>query len=317
MEDMHVIVTGAAGLIGSHLVDRLLLAGHAVVAVDDFSTGRSHNLDEARSDDRFTLLEGDVTDPSVWDRIDRLGEPSRLFHLACPPSPVDFTTMPLQILRTCSTGTLLATGFARHHGCRLLLASTSEVYGEPLVHPQTESYTGNVTTVGPRACYDEGKRFAEAVVSSSTRSEGLDGCIARIFNTYGPRMRADDGRVVASFVNSALRDQPLTVHGSGDQTRSFCFVDDLVQGLMALMASDLAGPVNIGNDAEMTILDLAETVLEVTGSRSRIEHRPLPVDDPTRRRPDLTVARSELGWEPTTSLRSGISRVVEHFRRHA
>lgn len=317
MSSMDIVVTGAAGMIGSHLVDRLMADGHRVVGVDDLCTGRLANLAAAAGHERFTFVQGDVADTDVWDQVDARCDAEQLYHLACPPSPADFTTMPMHILRTCSVGTTEAVRVALDHGARLLLASTSEVYGEPLVHPQSERYTGNVSTTGPRACYDEGKRFAEAVVSSSIRSDGLDACIARIFNTYGPRMRVDDGRVVASFVTSALRDEPLTVNGDGDQTRSFCFVDDQVTGLASLMASDHIGPINIGNDQEMTVLELARTIIELTGSRSPIVHQPLPTDDPTRRRPDLTAARRHLGWQPTTPLHDGLARVIEDFARHA
>lgn len=308
---MRILVTGAAGMIGSHLVDHLLASGHEVVGVDNLLTGQASNLANARTRREFSFVAGDVGDPATWAGI---GGVDQVFHLACPASPTDFTTMPVEILRASSIGTLQVAEFALEHGARMVLASTSEVYGEPEVHPQPEGYRGNVSTTGPRACYDEGKRFSEAVVSSFTRSRGLDAGIARIFNTYGPRMRLNDGRVVANFVVQALCGQPLSVQGSGRQTRSFCYVEDQVRGLVALMGSGRNGPFNIGNDEEYSVLELAHMILELTGSTSTIEHLPLPQDDPSQRRPDLTAAREQLGWTPTIPLRAGLATVVDHFR---
>ena len=311
MGSMRALVTGAAGMIGSHLVDHLLEQGAEVVGVDNLVTGQAANLAGAARQPGFELIEGDVCDPGTWTGI---GPVDQVFHLASPASPVEFASLPFEILRTNSVGTTAAVEFALVRGARLVLSSTSEVYGEPEQHPQTERYRGNVSTTGPRACYDEGKRFSEAVVSTYARSAGLDAGIARIFNTYGPRMRATDGRVVSTFVVQALRGEPLTVQGDGDQTRSFCYVEDQVRGLVALMGSGVAGPVNIGNDTEHTVMELARLVIELTGSTSTIEHRPLPQDDPTQRRPDLTLAREQLAWSPTTPLREGLARVVDHFR---
>jgi dTDP-glucose 4,6-dehydratase len=308
---MRILVTGAAGLIGSHLVDHLLSMGSKVIGVDNLLTGSPSNLAAARSHPGFSFLQGDICDSET---IARVGSVDQVFHLACPPSPADFNSMPVEILRVSSIGTLHVAEFACAHGARLVLASTSEVYGEPEEHPQPECYRGNVSTTGPRACYDEGKRFSEAVVSSFARSEGLDAGIARIFNTYGPRMRVDDGRVVANFVVQAIRGAPLTVQGTGHQTRSFCYVDDQVRGLVALMGSGCLGPFNIGSEEEHLIIDLARIVVEMTESTSTIEHWSLPRDDPSRRRPDISAAREHLGWEPSTPLRVGLEKVIEYFR---
>ena len=304
---MRTLVTGAAGMIGSHLVDHLLSDGHQVIGLDNLLTGQDRNLRSAQADPDFSFVLADIADE---DALASVGPVERVFHLACPASPADFSTIPFEILRASSAGTMAVASFAQRHGARLVLASTSEIYGEPQVHPQTESYRGNVSPIGPRACYDEGKRFSEAVVSSFVRSGGLDGAIARIFNTYGPRMRIDDGRVVSNFVVQALRGDPLTIQGSGDQTRSFCFVDDLVAGLVALMESGESGPCNIGNDEEYSVMDLARIVIELTGSSATIEHLPLPEDDPTQRRPDITAARDLLGWKPVTPLREGLEKVI-------
>lgn len=307
---MRVIVTGAAGLIGSHLVDALLARGDEVVAVDSLVTGQLRNLDQAASKSAFTFVHGDVTDV---DHLD-LGEPAEaVVNLASPASPTDFVTRPIDILRSGSAGTMAMLELSMRSGARFLQASTSEVYGEPAIHPQTETYWGNVNPIGPRSCYDEAKRFSEAAVTSFARTLGLDAAIARVFNTYGPRMRIDDGRVVSNFVVQALRGEPLTIHGDGSQTRSFCHVDDQVRGLIALLDSDVAGPVNIGNPTEMSVAHLAQLVIEVTGSRSTIEHDPLPQDDPTHRRPDITLARNLLGFEPEIGLRDGLRSVITYF----
>ena len=306
---MRILVTGAAGMIGSHLVDHLLADGHRVIGFDNMLTGQDRNLRSARSERAFSFVLADVADE---DALASVGPVDRVFHLACPASPTDFTTIPHEILRASSVGTTAVASFALRHGARMVLASTSEVYGEPEVHPQPESYRGNVSTTGPRACYDEGKRFAEAVVSAFVRTDGLDAGIARIFNTYGPRMRVHDGRVVSNFVVQALRNEPLTVQGTGEQTRSFCFVDDQVEGLDALMESGEPGPCNIGNDEEYSVLDLARIIIEMTGSSSTIEHLPLPEDDPTQRRPDISTARDLLGWQPVPPLREGLERVLAY-----
>lgn len=308
---MKVVVTGCAGMIGSHLAEALVARGDEVVGVDNLLTGRQQNLDLLTTSSDFRFVFGDAGHESTFEG---LGAVDAVVHLASPASPSDFATKPLEILRAGSLGTFATVDLARASGARYLLASTSEVYGEPLVHPQPESYLGNVNTVGPRACYDESKRFAEAVVSTYRRSFGVDAAIARIFNTYGPRMRVDDGRVVSNFVVQALRGEPLTVHGDGGQTRSFCYVGDQVRGLLALLDSDQPGPFNIGNPDEFSVLELAKTVLEMTGSTSAVEYRPMPIDDPTQRQPDISAARSVLGWEPTVPLRDGLPRVIEYFR---
>ncbi|MBS1839172.1 MAG: NAD-dependent epimerase/dehydratase family protein [Actinobacteria bacterium] len=299
-------------MIGSHLVDRLLLLGRTVIGMDNLATGQIANLGSAMADERFSFVEGDVTDEAS---VARLGDVGEIFHLASPASPSDFETMPIAILRAGSIGTMNVAASAIEHGARLVLSSTSEVYGDPEVHPQHESYLGNVHTMGPRSCYDESKRFGEAVVATHARHDGLDAGIARIFNTYGPRMRVNDGRVVPSFVVQALRGEPLTVQGDGSQTRSFCHVDDQVRGLLALMASVELGPINIGNPDERSVLDLAKLVIELTASPSAIEHRPLPQDDPTQRCPDIFLAEQRLGWRPLIGLREGLGTVVEYFSR--
>lgn len=311
---MRIVVAGAAGLIGSHLVDALLDRGDRVVAVDNLVTGRMENLADASTRPGFSFSHCDISDVADPDGPDLEGPVDAVVNLASPASPVDFGIRPLEILRAGGPGTIATLELARRHDARYLLASTSEVYGEPAVHPQPESYWGNVNPIGPRACYDESKRYAEALVSTSRRALDMDTAIARIFNTYGPRMRIDDGRVVSNFVVQALRGNPLTVHGDGLQTRSFCHVDDQVRGLIALLDSDLAGPVNIGNPTEMTVLDLAHMVIGLTGSRSDVVHDPLPQDDPTHRRPDISVARGLLGFEPRIPLHEGLGSVIAFFR---
>jgi dTDP-glucose 4,6-dehydratase len=308
---MRVVVTGAAGLIGSHLVDALLARGDEVIGVDNLLTGQRANLSAAVEHPGFTLFVEDVTEPG---KLDITGAIDAVCHLASAASPSDFSTKPVEILRAGSIGTFATLELARRHGARYLLASTSEVYGEPLVHPQREEHWGNVNPVGPRACYDESKRFAEATVSTYSRTFGVNTAIVRIFNTYGPRMRVDDGRVVSNFVVQALRGQPLTVHGDGSQTRSFCFVDDQVRGLLAMLDSEAGGPVNLGNPNEFTVLELAKLVLELTGSTSGLEHLPLPQDDPTQRRPDISLARQLLGFVPCIELDEGLPRTVDYFR---
>lgn len=307
-----VLVAGGAGFLGSHLCDRLVGRGDRVVCVDDLSTGRRANIAHLLDDPAFSLVEADVT-----REIPVAGPFDAVCHLASPASPTAYLRRPMETLAAGSEGTRRLLELADAHGARFLLASTSEVYGDPTVHPQTESYRGNVDPVGPRSVYDEAKRFAESLTMASHRTRGTDVAIARIFNTYGPRLAPGDGRVVSNFMVQALATAPLTVYGDGSQTRSLCFVDDEVEGLLALLGSAVAGPVNIGNPDERTVLDLATRVLHVTGSRSEIALRPLPVDDPTRRCPDISLARRALGWEPTVPLDEGLARTADYFARGA
>jgi UDP-glucuronate decarboxylase len=302
-----ILVTGGAGFLGSHLCDRLLADGHEVVCVDNFFTGRRQNVDRLLDHHRFELMRHDVCDRLVI-------EVDEVYHLACPASPIHYQRNPVRTIRTCVQGTLNILDLAREVRAKVLLASTSEVYGDPLQHPQVETYWGNVNPIGPRACYDEGKRCAEALAVSYARQYSVAVRIARIFNTYGPRMLENDGRVVSNFIVQSLRGQPLTVFGEGSQTRSFCYVDDLVDGFMRLMGSDEAEPVNLGNPAEFTMLELAKRVRDLTGSRSSIVHEPLPQDDPVRRRPDITRAVERLGWRPRVALEEGLLKTIEDFR---
>jgi dTDP-glucose 4,6-dehydratase len=304
-----IVVTGGAGFVGSHVCDALLDRGDEVIAVDNLLTGSRANVDTLSTRAGFTFLEQDV---SVALDVD--GPVDAVMHLASPASPADFERIPLEIMRVGSAGTLHGLELAERAGATFFLASTSEVYGDPLVHPQPESYLGNVSCTGPRSVYDEAKRYAEALTSAFHRHRGVDVRIVRIFNTYGPRMRLDDGRVVSNLVTQALAGEPLTIYGTGEQTRSFVYVDDEVRGLLALLDSDLTDPVNIGSDGEFTVAELAEIVLEVTGSSSEVVRMPRPVDDPQQRKPDLTRARTLLGWEPTVPLREGIARTAEDFR---
>lgn len=304
-----VVVTGGAGFIGSHLCRALLERGEQVVCVDNFCTGSRENVASLFDFPGFELVPADV---SV--EIPVGGPLDAVVHLACPASPPDYLRLPLATLAVGSRGTELAVGLAERHHARFLLASTSEVYGEPLVHPQQEDYWGNVNPIGPRSVYDEAKRFSEALTMAHHRALGTDVGVVRIFNTYGPHMRPDDGRVVSNFISQALRNQPLTVYGSGAQTRSLCYVDDLVRGLMAMLDSTERGPVNLGNPIELTVVELAELVLDLTGSSSVIVHEPLPVDDPTRRRPDISRAECLLGWSPTIKPADGVARTIEWFR---
>ena len=306
---MRLLVTGGAGFIGSHLCDRLLEDGHEVIALDNLITGSVDNIAHLAGRGDFNFIRHDVT-----EFIFVQGEVDFIFHLASPASPEDYLKYPIQTLKVGALGTHKALGLAVEKGAGLVLASTSEVYGDPQVHPQPEDYWGNVNPVGPRGVYDEAKRFAEALAFAYRRYHGVDAKIARIFNTYGPRMRADDGRVVPSFICQALMGRDLTVFGDGSQTRSFCYVSDTVDGLVRLMESELAGPVNIGNPEEMTIRQFADFVLKATGGESGICHRKLPVDDPKVRRPDIALARAELQWEPRVSLEDGIARTAEYFR---
>lgn len=307
---MKILVTGGAGFIGSHLCDRLLEKGHSVIALDNLITGSTDNIAHLAGRNDFKFINHDVT-----EYIFLPGRIDFIFHLASPASPIDYLMYPIQTLKVGALGTHKALGLAREKNCGLLLASTSEVYGDPLVHPQPESYWGNVNPVGPRGVYDEAKRFAEAMVFAYHRTHGIDTRIARIFNTYGPRNRADDGRVVPSFVCQAIRGEDLTVFGDGSQTRSFCFVSDTVNGLISLMESGCHDPVNIGNPSEMTVKNFAEEVIRLAGSSSRITYKDLPVDDPKVRKPDISKAVSVLGWKPVVTLEDGLGRTIEHFRR--
>ncbi|MXW67160.1 MAG: SDR family oxidoreductase [Gemmatimonadales bacterium] len=306
---MKLVVTGAAGFLGSHLTDRLLAEGHSVVGIDNLITGRRRNLAHLRDEPRFAFLERDVSEP-----IEVEGEIEGVFHFASPASPVDYLRFPIQTLKAGALGTRNALGLARANGSRLLLASTSEVYGDPLVHPQPETYWGNVNPVGPRSVYDEAKRFAEALTMAYHREHGVDTRIVRIFNTYGPRMRPDDGRVVSNFVVQALRGAPLTIYGDGSQSRSFCYVSDLVEGIWRLFNADIHEPVNLGNPGEYTIRALSDLVLATTGSASTVEVRPLPTDDPRMRSPDISLASARLDWTPRIPLEVGLKRTVEYFR---
>jgi len=306
---MRVLVTGGAGFIGSHLCDRLLSMGHEVIALDNLITGSTDNIAHLAGRNDFSFILHDVT-----EYIYISGDLDFIFHLASPASPVDYLTFPIQTLKVGALGTHKTLGLAREKEAGFLLASTSEVYGDPLVHPQPETYWGNVNPVGPRGVYDEAKRFAEALVFAYMRFHGLDTKVARIFNTYGPRMRANDGRVVPSFVCQALRNEKLTIFGDGSQTRSFCFVSDTVDGLLKLMESTEHGPINVGNPTEMTISEFAQFVIDATGSTSSIEYSDLPVDDPKIRRPDISKARELLGWEPVVTLEKGLGTTVEFFR---
>lgn len=306
---MRILVTGGAGFIGSHLCDRLLAEGHEVLAMDNLITGSTDNIAHLAGRDDFSFIHHDVT-----NYIFVQGELDFIFHLASPASPADYLAYPIQTLKVGSLGTHKALGLSLAKEAGFILASTSEVYGDPLVHPQPEDYWGNVNPVGPRGVYDEAKRFAEAITFAYRRYHGLDTRIARIFNTYGPRMRADDGRVVPSFINQALTGKDLTVYGDGSQTRSFCYVSDTVDGLVRLMLSDFSGPVNIGNPSEMTIARFAEFVLDAVDSSSSLVNMELPKDDPQVRRPDISLAMDELGWKPEVSLTEGMARTIEYFR---
>jgi dTDP-glucose 4,6-dehydratase len=308
-----VLLAGGAGFIGSHFGDRLLDRGDRVVCVDDLSTGSRDHVDVHRGNDAYRFVELSVTDPGL---AAALGDEhfDRVVNLASPASPPAYLARPIETLDTGSIGTRALLEIARQHEARFFQASTSEVYGDPLENPQTESYWGNVNPIGERSVYDEAKRFAEALTMAYARTYGVDVRIARIFNTYGPRMQADDGRVVTNLINQALTNQPLTLYGHGSQTRSFCYVDDEVTGLLALLDSDVVGPVNIGNPNEVTVSELAELVLELTRSSSVIEYRRLPSDDPQVRCPDIGLARRTLGWEPTVSLRDGLARTIAFYR---
>lgn len=304
-----IIVSGGAGFIGSHLIERLLDEGHHVLCIDNMFTGSVTNIEPFINKSNFEFIRHDVVLPL-------LVEAERIYHLACPASPVHYQSNPIKTLKTSVIGTMNMLGLAKRTGARFLLASTSEVYGDPMVHPQTESYHGNVNPVGPRACYDEGKRSAETLTVGFRDYNQVDVGIARIFNTYGPRMLPNDGRVVSNFICQALMDQDLTIYGNGSQTRSFCFVKDMIEGLTKLMSSGESGPINLGNPHEITVQELAETIIElVKPVSSKIVYKELPKDDPTRRRPDISLAKAALNWSPTTPLREGLELTVEYFRQ--
>jgi dTDP-glucose 4,6-dehydratase len=303
------LITGAAGFLGSHLTDLLLSRGHRVIGIDNFVTGSVDNIAHLAGNRNFRFIEQDVTEFLFID-----SPVDYVWHFASPASPIDYLELPIQTLKVGSLGTHKALGLAKAKGARFLLASTSEVYGDPLVHPQPEEYWGNVNIVGPRGCYDEAKRFAEALTLAYHREHKLQTRIVRIFNTYGPRMRLNDGRVVPAFVSQALKHKPLTVFGQGQQTRSFCYVSDLIEGIYRLMLSDYSLPVNIGNPQELTVLDFARHIIRATGSRSRISYRPLPQDDPKQRKPDITKARRLLRWQPVVPLARGLAQTIRYFR---
>jgi dTDP-glucose 4,6-dehydratase len=304
------VVTGVAGFLGSHLADLLLARGHKVIGIDNFVTGSVDNISHLGGNPRFKFIEQDVTEFIFLDvPVDYV------WHFASPASPVDYLELPIQTLKVGSLGTHKALGLAKNKRARFLLASTSEVYGDPLVHPQTEDYWGNVNSIGPRGCYDEAKRFAEALTMAYHQEHHVETRIVRIFNTYGPRMRLHDGRVVPAFISQALKGHPLTIFGQGSQTRSFCYVSDLIEGIYRLMMSGYALPVNIGNPVEMTVLDFAKEIVRATGSRSKLAFKPLPQDDPKQRRPDITRARKLLKWEPKVALADGLVKTIEYFRR--
>jgi len=305
---MRILVTGGAGFIGSHLCERLIADGHDVICCDNFFTGRKENIAHLLGQPRFELLRHDVTQPLMV-------EVDAIYNLACPASPVHYQRNPVKTIKTNVLGALHMLGLAKRVNARILQASTSEVYGDPEVHPQHEGYRGHVNPIGPRSCYDEGKRVAETLMFDYHRQNGVDVRVVRIFNTYGPRMLPDDGRVVSNFIVQALRGEALSVFGEGGQTRSFCYIDDLVNGLVKMMEQEaLVGPVNLGNPSELTILELAEQVRAHVGAQVGIVNRPLPDDDPTRRRPDISLARDRLGWEPRVSLEEGLRRTVDYFR---
>jgi dTDP-glucose 4,6-dehydratase len=304
-----ILITGGAGFIGSHLCERFLAMGNDVICMDNLSTGSADNIAHLFADRRFTFIQQDVT-----NYIYVKGPIDAILHFASPASPVDYLELPIPTLKVGSLGTHKALGLAKEKGAKFLLASTSEVYGDPLVHPQPEDYWGNVNPIGPRGVYDEAKRFAEALTMAYHRAHGVDTRIVRIFNTHGPRMRLNDGRVVPNFISQALRGEPLTVYGDGSQTRSFCYVSDLVEGIVRLLRSDTSGPVNCGNPTEVSILEFAERIKALTESASEIVFRPLPVDDPKQRQPDITRARELLGWEPRVPLEEGLRYTVDYFR---
>jgi UDP-glucuronate decarboxylase len=309
MDRKRTLVTGGSGFIGSHLCQRLLDMGHDVLAADNFYSSDRHNVHELLRNPRFELMRHDVTFP-LYVEVDEI------YHLACPASPVYYQRDPVQTTKTCVHGSINMLGLAKRLGARILLTSTSEVYGDPAVHPQPESYWGNVNPIGIRSCYDEGKRAAETLFFDYHRQHALPIKVARIFNTYGPKMQPDDGRVVSNFIVQALKGEPLTVFGDGSQTRSFCYIDDMVDGLISLMNSprEVTGPINLGNPGEFTMIELAKQVMALTDSDCELQHLPLPADDPVRRKPDISRARDVLGWEPSVPLSEGLARTVDYFR---
>ncbi len=307
---MRILVTGCAGFIGRQLSETLLESDHDVVGLDNFSSGQRRHVENLSRHPRFRFLEHDLTQPLPAS----IGPVQQIFNLACPASPVDFDRIPLQILDVCSRGVLNLLNLAHEHNARLLHTSTSEVYGDPQVHPQPESYWGHVNPNGPRSCYDEGKRYAEALITAYTAKHAVTTRVSRIFNTYGPGMRSDDGRALPSFIHQALANEPITVHGDGSQTRSFCYVTDQVAGNIALINSDVVGPVNIGNPAEITIADFAREVIDIAGSRSELRFVERPTDDPQQRRPDITRATQLLGWRPTVDRATGLRKTIDWFR---
>jgi UDP-glucuronate decarboxylase len=309
-EPTSILVTGGAGFLGSHLCERLVALGHDVICLDNFFTGTKRNVEHLIGKPRFELLRHDVTFP-LYVEVDEI------YNLACPASPIHYQHDPVATTKTSVHGAINMLGLAKRLKCRILQASTSEVYGDPTQHPQREDYWGNVNPVGPRSCYDEGKRCAETLFFDYHRQHRLEIKVARIFNTYGPRMHPNDGRVVSNFIMQALKGEPITIYGDGHQTRSFCYVDDLIGGLMCLMESpkDFTGPVNIGNSSEFSMTELAELVIELTGSRSRLTHLPLPQDDPKQRQPDITLAKERLNWQPAVPLRDGLKHTIAYFDR--
>jgi dTDP-glucose 4,6-dehydratase len=309
-QNLRFLISGAAGFIGSHFCDRLIREGHSVIALDNFVTGSDRNIEHLKGNSRFEFRTWDVCRP-----IDAIGRLDGVLHFASLASPMDYLEHPIETLEVGSAGTHNMLEIARENGARFLLTSTSECYGDPLTHPQVETYWGNVNPVGPRSCYDESKRYAEALTMAYHRVHKLRTNIARIFNTYGPRMQLNDGRVVPAFIDQALRGEPLTIFGDGSQTRSFCYVDDLVDGLYRLMLSDERYPVNLGNPQEMTILEFAQRIRSLTGSRAELAFKPLPEDDPKQRRPDIAKAKQTLGWEPKVGLEEGLKETIDYFQR--
>jgi UDP-glucuronate decarboxylase len=306
---MRILVTGGAGFLGSHLCERLLAQGNEVLCLDNYFTGRKSNVRHLLANPGFELIRHDVTNPIQL-------EVDRIYHLACPASPIHYQYNAIKTIKASVLGTINMLGIAKRVKGRILFASTSEVYGDPAMHPQKEDYWGNVNTIGVRSCYDEGKRVAETLMMDYHRQNNVDIRIVRIFNTYGPRMLADDGRVVSNFIVQALKGEDITVYGKGSQTRSFCYVDDLIEGMARMMdAENFTGPVNLGNPEEYTILDLAKKIITMTGSRSRISYKPLPSDDPTQRRPDITLAEQKLGWKPRVTAEDGLKRTIEYFEK--
>lgn len=303
------VVTGGAGFLGSHLTDLLLSRGHKVIAIDNLVTGSTDNIAHLAGNRDFQFIKQDVT-----EFLYLAGPVDYVWHFASPASPIDYLELPIQTLKVGSLGTHKALGLAKTKGARFLITSTSEIYGDPLIHPQPESYWGNVNTIGPRGCYDESKRFAEALVMAYHRQHAIPTRIVRIFNTYGPRMRLNDGRVVPAFISQALANKPITIFGDGKQTRSFCYYSDLIEGIYRLMMSDTSDPVNIGNPHELTMLRFAEEIIQATGSKSKIVHKPLPQDDPKQRRPDITRAKKLLKWEPKVPLAEGLKSTIDYFR---